>query len=247
MKKTVLKTLFICATHGDEDFSIPVMEEIEKRYSKNKYNYDWIVGNPKALQKKVRFIDVDLNRNAPGDLGSSSYEEHRAAEIIRIAENFDLVIDIHGAKSDCGVCTIVSRPSLQNLLLATQLNCKNNVIWNSISSKHTGPLNQHIGKPAIELECGPKNSKTIYKILHQVISEYLEKQNNLVLPNKNNKWFSVTSKLSKKDYEKDELIIDFKKCKSKSGSFIPFLSQNTYKDGSFYSLTEIKFDQLFER
>lgn len=247
MKKNPLQTLFICATHGDEQFSIPVMENIERKYSKNKYNYDWIIGNPKALKKEVRFIDVDLNRNAPGSLSSHLYEEHRAAEIVNIAGNFDIVIDIHGAKSDCGICTIVSKPSLENLLLATQLNCENNVIWNSISSRKIGPLNQHIGKPSIELECGPKDSRIIADKLYRIISDYLEKKNSLILPNNKHKWFTVSSKLNKTDHDNKVQTIDFKQYQSEFGTITPFLSQNTYSDGTFYSLTEIKFDKIFEK
>lgn len=247
MIKKSLQTLFICATHGNEEFSIPVLKKIEKKYSKEKYNYDWIIGNPKALEKGTRFIDIDLNRNAPGKLNSKNYEEHRAAEIINIAKKFDLVIDIHGAKSDCGVCTIISKPSLQNIFLASQFNCNNNVIWSSPSSNIKGPLNQHVGKPSFELECGPKNKKEIADELYVVISNFLERQNKLMLPSSKRKWFTVSSKLNKSDYHNQGHFNDFVEYQTKTGEIIPFLSQNTYDDGTFYSLTKIEFDKLFER
>lgn len=247
MKRKLLQTLFICATHGDEEFSIPVLEKIEKKYSKEEYNYDWIIGNPKALKKNIRFIDVDLNRNAPGILNSKIYEEHRAAEILNIAAKFDLVVDIHGAKSECGICTIVSNPYLENLLLASQFNCKYNVIWNSPSSDLKGPLNQHIGKPAFELECGPKNQKKIADKLYEVISNYLQNKCSINLPNKENKWFAVSSKLNKSDYDNATDLKDFMQYKFNDYTITPFLSQNTYSDGTFYSLDEIKFQQLFRR
>lgn len=41
-----MNLLFIAASHGDEGFSIPVLEKLEKNVPKEKYGYDWIIGNP---------------------------------------------------------------------------------------------------------------------------------------------------------------------------------------------------------
>jgi len=239
-----MKTLFIVATHGNEGFSIPVLKSIEKKFPKQKFHYDWVIGNPVALKKNTRFIDVDLNRNAPGKLNSKNYEERRAHELIALAKKFDAVVDIHGAMSNCGICTIISKPSLENILLASQLNCKNNVIWNSASSQKKGPLNQHIGRPSVELECGPKQSPETAKALYDLISKFLQNNKNIIWPTKLNSWYYVDKKLNKKEFEL-KTIKDFSEHKSKKEKIIPFLSQNTYVDGSFYSLSKIKFDQLF--
>lgn len=241
-----MKTLFILATHGDEGFSIPVFEKLVSQYPKEKFNYDWVIGNPKALAKKTRFVDVDLNRNAPGSPNSDKYEEQRAAELIALAKNFDVVVDIHGAKSNCGICTIVSLPILNNLLLATQFNCQNNIIWNSGLSKEKGPINQHIGKPSIELECGPKDEKNIQDELYSVISEYLDHQGIVQFMERKN-WFTVAQKLNKTDFVNFEKWDDFGRYTVNETTIVPFLSKNTYADGSFYQLQEIEFGKLFER
>ena len=64
MKK---KILFISATHGEEGFSIKVLDGIERKYPKNLYGYERIVGNPKALRKKIRYVDSNLKHGIQGE------------------------------------------------------------------------------------------------------------------------------------------------------------------------------------
>src|SRR5574344_1930263 len=97
--KNMLRILFITATHGNEQDGVKVMQQLEKELPKDKYGYDWIIGNEKAYQKNVRYIDQDLNRSAPGDSSSPVYEVRRAAELVKIANSYDVVIDIHGTKT----------------------------------------------------------------------------------------------------------------------------------------------------
>ena len=39
------------ATHGNEEFSIPVVKKLAK-----KFKFDWIISNPKALRQNKRFV-----------------------------------------------------------------------------------------------------------------------------------------------------------------------------------------------
>lgn len=173
MEKNKQTILFILATHGDEGFTIPIFQKIEKRYPKDKFNYDWIVGNPKAVELNSRYVDADLNRSAPGDSSSIIYEKKRAAEIIEFANNFDCVIDVHGSISDCGIITIIPKPTINNLLLAGTLPIQRNVIWYAKSSLEEGPIVQFCDPTALEIECGPKENKQVQKELEKIIIEII--------------------------------------------------------------------------
>lgn len=238
-----MKVLFIVATHGNEGFSIPVFERLEKEFPREKYEYDWIIGNPRAQEKNIRFIDVDMNRNAPGDIHASSYEEKRVAEIIQQAQAYDAVIDVHGAVSNCGVSTIVSYPTVDNFVLANQVGCSNNVIWNSKRSLEKGPINQHVGKPAIELECGPKEDPAIGDALYETVAHFLKVKNTIVFRGDTLNWYEVIGKRNKSEYLNVELE-DFEMTVG-TESITPFLSSNTYPEGSFYILQKIDFTTLF--
>src|SRR3989338_5327334 len=165
--------LIIDATHGNEGFAVPVLQQLEKRFARSQYGYDWIIGNPTALMANKRFIDTDLNRCAPGDALSCIYEEKRAAEIMTLSKNYEFVIDIHGTNATCGVCTIIPIPRINNLLLAASMNCQQNIIWNNPASRLRGPLTQHVLCPAIELECGPKNNRETALKLTTTLSNFL--------------------------------------------------------------------------
>jgi len=97
------KLLILTATHGDEDFSIPIVQKIQK-----KFIFDWQISNPKALGKGVRFTDKDLNRSGPGNYKSKYYEERRAKKLITLAKKYEIVIDVHGTVSNTGCFIILS-------------------------------------------------------------------------------------------------------------------------------------------
>ena len=59
-KKNNKDILFIAATHGDEDFSVGIFKKLEKLKNSYTQSYDWIIGNERAYQKKVRFVNYLL-------------------------------------------------------------------------------------------------------------------------------------------------------------------------------------------
>lgn len=73
-------------THGDE----PPPEEWKK--------YSSIIGNPRAKEAGVRFVQTDLNRSF-GVANPQSYEEKRAKELQKEIQGYDLVLDIHRTES----------------------------------------------------------------------------------------------------------------------------------------------------
>ncbi len=159
------KTLILTATHGDEDFSLSVVRNLRQ-----KYVFDWLVSNPRALALRQRFTDSDLNRSGPGNRTSSQYEVRRARQIISKATQYDRVIDIHGTTANSGIFIILSDPNWQNIEFAKTINLSRVVLWPSL--KPQGPLTQFIPY-SLEIECGPKNSPQIVTQLKTVLSDYL--------------------------------------------------------------------------
>lgn len=236
--------LIILSTHGNEGFSIPPLKTLEKKYPKNKYGYDWIIGNPKAHEKNVRFTEGDLNRLAPGNMSSKIYEERRAAELINLSSKYKFIIDIHGTDSNSGVFVLVTNPSLENLLLASSLPIKNVVIWASKESLTKGPVTQYAKCPALEIECGPKNSKEISKLLESTLERIIKnpypKLDETMENLKNQNYFVVYGKELDVDTSK---MLEFKKTKIKNEEFYPLLV-NAYQKGSARKMKKIDFFDL---
>ena len=84
--------------HGDE----PCGRKAIERFKESEYSLEkpvkLIVANEKAAEKKVRYIDCDLNRNFPGDPESSQHEERLAAKILDEVEGLK-TLSLHSTKS----------------------------------------------------------------------------------------------------------------------------------------------------
>ena len=226
--------LFISATHGNERFSVAVMEEMQRTYDPAKYGYDWIIGNPLALEKGTRFVDKDLNRSAPGNPESQYYEGRRAAEIIRLSQKYDAVIDIHGSVAECGIVTIVPYPTAENLALAKSIPVKRSVVWYAEESAVSGPLTQHMLCPAVEIECGPQSGEAIKNELRETIGS-------IIVANLTGEDISLANQELYSVYgvklgEPDDTIKDFQEVSRSGERFYPFLSANQYPGTVCYKL-----------
>jgi len=243
--ETERKVLFISATHGDEGFSTEILKDIERLYRRESYSYDWVIGNPEALTKQIRFTEADLNRSAPGNPNGTIYEERRASELMELSKDYAFVVDVHGSSNDCGIVTIIPYPSIQNLVLASAFNIENNVIWYAKSSIAKGPLVQFIGCPGIEIECGPKDSKEIQNALSAILRTFLTQgrettildlMNNL----KNKSFYSVYGFLEQNNVR----YTDFELATFGGEEFYPFLSKQ-YSGIACYKMKKVDFSDLF--
>lgn len=239
------KVLFISATHGDEGFSIEVLDELERKYPKGKYGFERIIGNLKALAKNIRFTQSDLNRSAPGNIKSKIYEKKRAAEIMKKAKKYKFVIDLHGANSKCGVVIIISYPSLENIILSGLFSIERVVIWYTCDCLKNGPITQFCQPPGLEIECGLKTDLKVQKELKMVLEEFLSKYKTFtideIMKNLAQKEFYVIYEKLKGDGKNMQ---DFKEVKKGKEVFYPFMS-NQYPGIACYKMEKIKFEELF--
>lgn len=227
--------LFISSTHGDEGFSVDVLKDLEQTYDPQLYGYDWVIGNPRALDKNVRFTEKDLNRSAPGDLASPVYEERRAAEIVKLSRNYDAVIDIHSTVADCGLVKLIPYPTAENMALARSIPLARNVIWYAEESAIQGPLTQHTLCPAVEIECGPKMGEQITKDLKECIGRLLVANISGELTIPEQEYYSV---YGPQPGATDNTIKDFQEITTGDETFYPFLA-NQYAGTLCYKMTKV--------
>lgn len=232
------KILFIGATHGNEPIGVEVLKKLEKKFN----NFDWIVGNPKALKQKSREYTADLNRSAPGDINSNQYEQKRAAEIIKLSKNYQYTIDIHGSGKPVGIFIIITNPKPINLKLAGMLPIKNIVFWPAFSPELKGPLSEFFSC-GLEIECGPKENFRIKKSLEKKLEKFLinlkkieKKPITELLKQKN--IYKVYGNLKDKPNKK---LKEFKEITINNETFYPLLI-GSYKDKNIicYKMKKIK-------
>lgn len=98
-----MKILVIGGTHGNELLGIKLVESLQKIPIKN---VDVYIANPRAVERKVRFTETDLNRSF-GKQTASSYEIDRAEELCELVKQYDVVLDFHNTQTPNNNCAFV--------------------------------------------------------------------------------------------------------------------------------------------
>lgn len=164
MKKILITTV----THGDEGFSIPVVEKLASQFN----NFEWRKNNVRAYKLNKRFYEQDLNRSGPGNPRSKIYEERLAYKLIKANSRYPIVLDLHGSTSNCGIFALLSEPSTTNIELAKKLDVTNVVFWPSMRATNA-PLTQFIPN-SLEIECGPQKSPKTAGNLYRILKKFLQ-------------------------------------------------------------------------
>ncbi|MDO8241249.1 MAG: succinylglutamate desuccinylase/aspartoacylase family protein [Candidatus Moranbacteria bacterium] len=228
------KILLVTAVHGDESIGVEVIREINKTKLCGKFAS--IIANPRALKKKVRFIESDLNRVFPGDV-MGNYEERRAEMLFKKIQKYDCVIDLHGSVSKTGIFIIMTKLNLENLGLALLFNIKRILIWPSSSATKGSLVTFAKNGVGIEIESGEKSDNGIKRELKKILLDFLKNSDRNVdieKEMKNREFFSVIGQIKRKN-KKTLKLEDWKKMKN----FYPlFVGQ--YPDLVCYKLKKIK-------
>lgn len=238
------EVLFLAAVHGDETIGIETMQRVEEEMPMT--NSDWTIGNERAWKRGARFIDRDLNRSAPGKKNAKEYELRRACELVEIAKSYRYVIDIHGAKARSGIFTIVSNPTLKNLLLAGALPVERVVIWASKRSLKFGPLSQEVSC-GVEIECGPQDSEIVKERLYATVKSIVQK--GIVFDERSfggKQYFRVYGKLLSDAISPKAAssLADFEKTMRNGETFYPLLT-GQYGDMPCYKMERVDLWDLF--
>lgn len=220
------KLLITAVTHGDESFSIPVIEKLAKQFK-----FAWLKNNLRAYKLNRRYFEKDLNRSGPGNSKSKIYEERLAYKLIRSYSKYPTVLDIHGSTANCGVFALLSEPSTQNIELAKKLDVKNVVLWPSMRASEA-PLTQFIPN-CLEIECGPKDASQIYRELERVLRKFLSRK----APTKKQNFYIVTGLLKGSI---DKPMKDFTQTKYRGQSFVPLLVDQ-YPGIKCYTMQKISY------
>lgn len=231
------KLLFVTATHGDEELNVEMAQKIKK--TNQGKMFDWIIANPRALKKSVRFTETDLNRSFPGRK-NGSYEERRALQLTKIIQKYKMVVDFHGTVSQTGIFAILIKFTKENLELALRFKTKNIVLWPE--AKESNQSLSTFSPSGIELESGPKKNPVIKKQLERVVVGFLKGLDapiDLKSEMKKRNFFLAGESIAKKDNKFK--LKDWKKVKN----FYP-LFVNQYPGIACFKLKKINPQKYFQ-
>lgn len=115
------------ATHGDEAIGVHVLNNLKDGLQLTRGTARFIIANPPALARGVRYREQDLNRIYPGVEGAKG-EAGIAPQVLRLIGDADYVIDLHSTSSETESFAIVTGQSEEQLRLAEMTGVKNIVL-----------------------------------------------------------------------------------------------------------------------
>ena len=188
------KILAIISTHGNELLGPNVLAYMLAKRSKLLENMEFIIANPRAYVKNVRYTESDLNRSY--GLGLDTYEGQRAKTIeerIRLLKP-ELVLDFHTTtaeqpdilitadKNDEVVQRFINSSTVKDILLVEPLNDITTVAPNFAAYEVP---NSHLNDDLYEQICTDieryldrkviDQERTFYKMIGKILPE--EEQN----------------------------------------------------------------------
>lgn len=182
MNKHIEKVFIVGGTHGNEQIGAFLVENLSKELVENQFSFpvETLVANPKAVRRKIRYIDSDLNRLFRMDelkkLDRSSYEHERARVIHHMigpkGDNNNFLIDLHTTNANMGVTIMTPQQSTFQLNLLNYIaeRVDNVNIYFSKMSNDRPSLNS-VTNGSFLIEVGPVVNNTLQADVYFVMKE----------------------------------------------------------------------------
>ncbi|MCK4440820.1 MAG: aspartoacylase [Sulfurovaceae bacterium] len=172
MREKIDKVFIVGGTHGNEQIGAFLVENLSKELVKNQYAFsvETLIGNPKAVRRKIRYIDADLNRlfktEELENLDKSTYEHERARVLNNIigpkGDNSNFLIDLHTTNANMGITIMTPQrsPFKLNMLNYIAQRVENVNIYFSKVMPDRPSLNS-VTKGNFLIEVGPVANNTL--------------------------------------------------------------------------------------
>lgn len=201
---SIKRILLVGGTHGNELTGIYLMKKFEQSpdlICRSSFETLTLLGNPRAVENCVRYIDQDLNRSF--DLqtlerkdSDSPYEDrYETQRAKKIKAKFgqtgqipvDLIIDQHSTTSNVGLMLILDNLDAFTLSLAAYLASSHLAVkvYSSVGSDRNLNALRSISRHQIGIEIGPVAHGTLHaklfqenEVIIQATLDFLETYNN---------------------------------------------------------------------
>lgn len=170
-------SVIMAGIHGNEICGMQAFKEVLPNLKIDYGLVHFVLGNPKAIQKKVRFLDLNLNRMFKSVENYSTeekktYEFRKAQELKKILQNAGALLDIHSSNSESSQPFIIAERNadliVKNLPVKTIVNG-----FDIVEPGGTDSYMNSIGKVGICIECGSTSSPDSIEIAKTAINNFL--------------------------------------------------------------------------
>jgi succinylglutamate desuccinylase len=175
------QVVIVGGTHGDEPCGPQAIKKILPSLSLIRGSVTFVHGNPRALEKKVRFTEANLNRMFRHDSYLSeekkkSYEYQRSRELWSLYLSADALLDIHSSESPestpFAICTERSRAIAECMPFPIV-----SWGWDAIEPGGSDDFMDTHGKIGVGVECGYDNDPEASARAETAIYSFLSSMN----------------------------------------------------------------------
>ncbi len=177
--------LIFGAIHGDEQAGTIATQKLLERLNNKEINIErgtltiCSICNPKAYEKDVRYIDINLNRLFGNPSPSDGYEVTLSETLMNLIDDCDYLLDIHSTHVPGDPAFVfVEHESGEAYEFAQCLNVDNIFFdWNKVyqgEDYSTEAYGNQNNKIAVTIECGYHKDKNAQIIANQAITNALD-------------------------------------------------------------------------
>lgn len=223
-----MKILLLGSQHGNELLGEKLYAYIDQHHPNLISHISYLVGNPQARRRNVRFIESDLNRSYNGR--RDTYEERKAGRILRYIrdEQFDLVLDLHTTTCLQPPCLIIadSHPELQQFLRASSCEKIVHINHDIVTTSLIGVCSRAVSIEVNKDDVSPQLLETLCDDLRRFIANQASSITQYV--------YEVTEPLAKTDIDEKQALLLENFVLSPSGFYPILVGENSYKKHTNY-------------
>ena len=147
--------------HGNERVGIMAIERLLSEIEVKAGVVHFVIANPLAVEKNVRFVEKNLNRRFLEDNQEVSMEDDIARKLMKLLDSCDALLDLHAC----------NEPEIEPFVICEEKSLKMAEIfdvgtvsigWKDFEAGSTDAYMDRQGKIAIGLECGSVDSPEKY-------------------------------------------------------------------------------------
>lgn len=153
--------------HGDEPCGVSAVERLLADSPDVERPVKLVVANERAVERGVRYVDVDLNRSFPGDVAADAHESRLAAEMTRELSGCR-TLALHSTRSYPEPFAVVAGMAPMAREVAPRLSA---VAVVDSGSEVDGRL--FASAEVLEVECGLQGSERAGENAHRLSREFL--------------------------------------------------------------------------
>src|SRR3989344_6869699 len=162
------KSIILAGVHGNERCGVDALQTLLPTLKIDRGIVWFVYGNPRAIEKKIRYTETNLNRmfkpdNELSDADKNTYEYERAQLLKPYLDKADVLLDIHGTTIPESVAFAICEKNAEEIVKYLPVD----LLVSGFDEVEPGATDSYMntaGKIGICLECGYTEDENSIKI-----------------------------------------------------------------------------------